>query len=97
MTPIIIHSFKPAAGAGGTHGGFSWAHEGTPAEDDLRAEFAARGATHEHRLVRLFVPDTMNPVEVVDWIDGQLLDAIESGFFDDSPGVDLTLAPGVAA
>lgn len=88
--PVIVHSFPPMPP--GIHGGINWAWEGTPAEFDVRGEFAINTdtaghdylPTHKHRLVQLDMPVDLFPAEVSAQIAG-LLDLIDGGHYDDTP------------
>ena len=93
MTTIVIHSFMPSTDAGGV-GGYDWGIIGTPAEEQVRAQFAQDTdtshpdylPTHIHRLIERTIPDGLDPADVTDHLDADL-DAMEGGDFDNTPAL----------
>ncbi|MBG6106599.1 hypothetical protein [Frigoribacterium sp. CG_9.8] len=87
---VIIHNYKPIPGRAKT-GGFDFAPEGSDYEADLRVQFDLQTdtahhdytPTHEHRLIRLRVPDYFNSEQLTNYIDN-LLTLFEMGMYDDT-------------
>jgi hypothetical protein len=93
MTQLLIHSFAPCTEYGGV-GGFDWGIRGTPAGDQVLAQFALDTdaahhdyiPTHVHRLLERTIPDDIIGHAITDLIDDDL-DRIEGGEFDKTPAL----------
>lgn len=91
MRAIILYSYKPLPDQA-FFGGFEYGVEGEREERVVRKEYEVATdvsghdylPTHERRLLRLFVPEEFDHEDTLDYIETNLLDVIEGGYYDGS-------------